>query len=150
MAVYHYTECGLANIMIDADLIETDDQGEKVVTIPAIGLLHKTIAQGLIAQSNSLSGAEIRFLRTEMGLTQAELAILLHRDTQSVGRWERAEAELDPTQDIVIRQLVAEKLSLNLAPSVQEQSQNVLPKASRDQIRIRLTKDKERPYLLIA
>ena len=150
MAVYHYTECGLANIMIDADLIETDDQGEKVVTIPAIGLLHKTIAQGLIAQSNSLSGAEIRFLRTEMGLTQAELAILLHRDTQSVGRWERAEAELDPTQDIVIRQLVAEKLSLKLAPSVQEQSQNVLPKASRDQIRIRLTEDKEKPYLLIA
>ena len=150
MAVYHYTECGLANIMIDADLIETDDQGEKVVTIPAIGLLHKAIAQGLIAQSNSLSGAEIRFLRTEMGLTQAELAALLHRDTQSVGRWERAEAELDPTQDIVIRQLVAEKLSLQLASSVQEQSQNVLPKASRDQIRIRLTKDKEKPYLLIA
>ena len=86
MTQYHYTECGLNNIIIDADLIDTDDQGEKIVTIPAIGLLHKAIAQGLISQSNSLSGAEIRFLRTEMGLTQAALATLLHRDTQSVGR----------------------------------------------------------------
>lgn len=150
MTQYHYTECGLNNIIIDADLIDTDDQGEKIVTIPAIGLLHKAIAQGLISQSNSLSGAEIRFLRTEMGLTQAELATLLHRDTQSVGRWERAEAELDPTQDIIIRQLVAEKLGLELEKTVQEQSRKVTPKVSRQQIRIKLTNDKRKPYKLTA
>jgi len=148
MNPYHYTECGLDNIIIEAELIAIDDQGEEIVTIAALGHLHNTIAQGLIGQNGALSGAEIRFLRTEMGMTQAELAQLLHRDTQSVGRWERGEAELDPAQDIIIRQLVAEKLGLELAESVQEQSQKFVPTARRMPIHISLTNDRDRPYQL--
>ncbi|NBX07444.1 MAG: helix-turn-helix domain-containing protein, partial [Proteobacteria bacterium] len=129
MNPYHYTECGLDNIIIEADLIAIDDKGEKIVTIPAIGQLHNIIAQGLVAQENALSGTEIRFLRTEMGMTQAELAQLLHRDTQTVGRWERGEVALDATQDIFIRQLAAEKLQLFIEKSVERQSRKVTPKA---------------------
>ncbi len=150
MNPYHYTECGLDNIIIEAELIAIDDQGEEIVTIPALGHLHNTIAQGIIGQNCALSGAEIRFLRTEMGMTQAELAQLLHRDTQSVGRWERGEAELDPAQDIIIRQLAAEKLGLELAESVQAQSQKVAPTARRMPIHISLTNDRDKPYQLSA
>ena len=150
MNPYHYTECGLDNIIIEADLLAIDDKGEKIVTIPAIGQLHNIIAQGLIAQENALSGTEIRFLRTEMGMTQAELAQLLHRDTQTVGRWERGEVALDATQDIFIRQLAAEKLQLLLEPSVEMQSRKVTPKAHREPIHIQLTKNKKTPYKLVA
>ena len=150
MNPYHYTECGLDNIIIEADFITIDDQGEEVVTIPAIGHLHNIIAQGLIAQENALSGTEIRFLRTEMGMTQAELAQLLHRDTQTVGRWERGEVALDATPDIVIRQLAAEKLRLLLETSIEKQSRKVTPKAYREPIHIQLTKNKKAPYKLVA
>ena len=150
MNPYHYTECGLDNIIIEADLIAIDDKGEKIVTIPAIGQLHNIIAQGLVAQENALSGTEIRFLRTEMGMTQAELAQLLHRDTQTVGRWERGEVALDATQDIFIRQLAAEKLLLLLETSVERQSRKVTPKAHRKPIHILLTKNKKAPYKLVA
>ena len=150
MNPYHYTECGLDNIIIEADFIAIDDQGEEVVTIPAIGHLHNIIAQGLIAQENALSGTEIRFLRTEMGMTQAELAQLLHRDTQTVGRWERGAVALDATPDIVIRQLAAEKLRLLLETSIEKQSRKVTPKAYREPIHIQLTKNKKAPYKLVA
>jgi len=150
MNPYHYTECGLDNIIIEADLIAIDDKGEKIVTIPAIGQLHNIIAQGLVAQENALSGTEIRFLRTEMGMTQAELAQLLHRDTQTVGRWERGEVALDATQDIFIRQLAAEKLRLFIEKSVERQSRKVTPKAYREPIHIQLTKNKKAPYKLVA
>jgi len=150
MNPYHYTECGLDNIIIEANFIAIDDQGEEVVTIPAIGHLHNIIAQGLIAQENALSGTEIRFLRTEMGMTQAELAQLLHRDTQTVGRWERGEVALDATPDIVIRQLAAEKLRLLLETSIEKQSRKVTPKAYREPIHIQLTKNKKAPYKLVA
>jgi DNA-binding transcriptional regulator YiaG len=150
MNPYHYTECGLDNIIIEADLIAIDDKGEKIVTIPAIGQLHNIIAQGLVAQENALSGTEIRFLRTEMGMTQAELAQLLHRDTQTVGRWERGEVALDATQDIFIRQLAAEKLQLFIQKSVERQSRKVTPKAYREPIHIQLTKNKKAPYKLVA
>ena len=150
MNPYHYTECGLDNIIIEADLIAIDDKGEKIVTIPAIGQLHNIIAQGLVAQENALSGTEIRFLRTEMGMTQAELAQLLHRDTQTVGRWERGEVALNATQDIFIRQLAAEKLQLFIEKSVERQSRKVTPKAYREPIHIQLTKNKKAPYKLVA
>ena len=150
MNPYHYTECGLDNIIIEADLIAIEDKGEKIVTIPAIGQLHNIIAQGLVAQENALSGTEIRFLRTEMGMTQAELAQLLHRDTQTVGRWERGEVALDATQDIFIRQLAAEKLQLFIEKSVERQSRKVTPKAYREPIHIQLTKNKKAPYKLVA
>lgn len=120
------------------------------MTIPAIGQLHNIIAQGLVAQENALSGTEIRFLRTEMGMTQAELAQLLHRDTQTVGRWERGEVALDATQDIFIRQLAAEKLQLFIEKSVERQSRKVTPKAYREPIHIQLTKNKKAPYKLVA
>ena len=45
MKPYHYTECGLENIIIEADLNAIDDKEENILTIPAIGQLHSIIAR---------------------------------------------------------------------------------------------------------
>jgi len=144
---YHYTECGLDNVVIaDADFDIVDDDGEKIIQIPAVGMLHKAIAEGLINQSGALSGAEIRFLRTEMGMTQAELAKLLHRDTQSVGRWERDECPIEPTQDMTLRQIARDQLDISLSYDIAELSALVTPQASQNQIKIRKVADAKKPY----
>lgn len=144
---YHYTECGLDNVVIaDADFDLIDDDGEKIIQIPAVGMLHKAIAEGLINQRGALSGAEIRFLRTEMGMTQAELAKLLHRDTQSVGRWERDECPIEPTQDMTLRQIARDNLSVSLSYGIAELSALVTPQASQNQIKIRKVADAKKPY----
>ena len=144
---YHYTECGLDNVVIaDADFDIVDDDGEKIIQIPAVGMLHKAIAEGLINQSGALSGAEIRFLLTEMGMTQAELAKLLHRDTQSVGRWERDECPIEPTQDMTLRQIARDNLSVSLSYGLAELSALVTPQASQNQIKIRKVADAKKPY----
>jgi len=150
MTSYHYTESGLDNIIIEADWIGTDDEGEQIVTIPAIGLLHQAIAQALIDQIGALSGNEIRFLRTEMGMTQAEFARVLHRDTQTVGRWERGEVSADPTHDMIIRQLASERLELDLNASILDQSERVIATAIKEPIRIKETSDPKKPYELVA
>jgi len=75
-----------------------------------------------------------------MGMTQAELAQLVHRNTQTVGRWERDEVALDPTQDIFARQLAPEKLQLVLEKSVERESQKVTAKAHRKPIQIQFIK----------
>ena len=144
---YHYTECGLDNVVVaDADFDIIDDDGEKIIQIPAVGMLHKAIAEGLINQTGSLSGTEIRFLRTEMGMTQAELAKLLHRDTQSVGRWERDECPIEPTQDMTLRQIARDGLSVSLSHNIAELSALVTPQASQNQIKIRRVADANNPY----
>lgn len=144
---YHYTECGLDNVIIqNAGFGAEDDNGEQIVKIPALGRLHKAIAEGLVNQPGTLSGAEIRFLRTEMGMTQTELARLIHRDMQSIGRWERAESPLEPALDIVIRQIAAEKLQVKVPESIIELCMQVTPQASANQITIDHVDDPLCPY----
>ena len=68
MTIWHYTECGLDHVVIETS-VTRDDAGDDVIAIPAIGLLHRAIAEGVINTMGVLTGREFRFLRTEMGLT---------------------------------------------------------------------------------
>jgi transcriptional regulator with XRE-family HTH domain len=111
---YHYTECGLNNVVISGLEVFLDDEGDETIQIPYINDLHRAIASGIVLHNQGISGAELRFLRSEMGMTQAELAALVHKDKQSIGRWERAEWEIDGSSETIIRKLAIEKLDLDV------------------------------------
>ena len=109
---YRYTECGLDNVFIEGIDVSVDDDGDEVLYIPAINELHRTIARGIVESETGIAGQELRFLRTTMGLTQAELARHVHHDAQSVARWEKNQTPIQPASEIVIRLLAVEKLNL--------------------------------------
>ena len=100
---YRYDECGLDNVILKDFHIVTDDAGEDMVMIPNINRLHAVLVHAVATKDSGLQPKEIRFLRTELGLTQAELAVLVGRDAQTIGRWERGENPLDQTAEMVIR-----------------------------------------------
>ena len=137
MTTYHYVECGLVNVFVEGLEPMIDDNGEEVIRIPQIALLHLEISMGIILQDGSISGNELRFLRTEMGMTQSDLARVVHRDKQSIGRWERNEASLEPNAEIVIRGLAIERLDLQADVSIEDHSRRSIPSAGLDDIRIR-------------
>lgn len=89
---YRYTECGLDNVIVHEMNVIVDDAGDEVYCVPNIMLLHKVIAHCIITRSHGIRPEELRFLRTEIGLTQAELAQIVKKDHQTIGRWERGEA----------------------------------------------------------
>lgn len=134
--VYHYTQCGLENVMIMGIPEAVDDAGETVLTIPNINGLHRAIAHGIVAKRSSVSGKELRFLRTEMGMTQAELAVMIHREPLAISRWERAEVPIDSNAETLIRLHAIEELKLKIDASVKEISGWALPRAEETQIRI--------------
>ncbi len=135
MTNYHYTECGLDNVILcNIDVIQ-DDGGKIVTEIPSINRLHKELARAVITSEGSIDGKELRFLRTEMGLTQDELAQRLHKDRQTIGRWERGEVPIDNADEIIIRLMVAEEC-LDDALSVAEVGPKCLQKASKPPIKI--------------
>ena len=119
MKRYVYKECGLDNVVIEgADFLSADD-GEEVIVIPNINGLHKAIAMSILLRPAAMSDKELRILRTEMGLTQAELARLLHRDAQTIARWEKGEVEPDGNAETIIRLLASERLNIDLDASVE-------------------------------
>jgi DNA-binding transcriptional regulator YiaG len=100
---YRYDECGIDNVILKDFRVVTDDLGEEVVMIPNVNMLHRVLMRLVASKESGLQPKEIRFLRTELGLTQAQLAELVGRDAQTIGRWERGENSLDQTAEMVIR-----------------------------------------------
>jgi DNA-binding transcriptional regulator YiaG len=136
MDAYRYTECGLDNVLIEGLPVHVDDDGDEGYNIPNVKLLHKAIAASIVMHEAAITPKELRFLRTELGLTQAELARVVHVDTQTVGRWERGETPLQPAAEVIVRRLAIERLGLEAPLSIEELSSRVVPSARPEPIRI--------------
>jgi len=115
MITHHYTECGLPNVWIQCRQV-IDDAGQKVYTISRVKQLHKAIACEVVNSRGALTGREIGFLRSEMGLTPAEFGKLVDREESTVSRWEHGAAAPDGAMDLLIRMLATVQLKLDADP----------------------------------
>lgn len=147
MSKYQYVESGLNNVFISGINPMIDDEGDEVVTIHAINVLHAEIARGIIESDGGINGAELRFLRTEMGLTQSGLGTLLSVDGQTVGRYERGDTPIDPTAETLLRRLAGERLVDAFDKSIEELASLVNADDAHDEINIEATED---GYRLVA
>jgi putative transcriptional regulator len=87
--MYHYQECGLRNVWLANGYDQHDTPYGAGIAFHNVGGLHRAIARDLIAKGGKLTGAELRFLRKEMGLSQAKLAHMLGNEEQTVALWEK-------------------------------------------------------------
>ena len=86
--MHHYTECGLQKVwLLNGFKIHKTPHGAGLAINDVVGL-HRAIGR-TIAQRPRLTGAELRFLRKEMELSQRGLAALLGVSEQIVSLWER-------------------------------------------------------------
>ncbi len=142
---YRYTECGLDNVVLENIDVVTDHAGEETVCIPAINKLHDLIATCILRRHSRMSGKELRFLRTRMGMTQGQLAELLHRDAQTIARWEKGESEIDGNAETLFRLLAAENLGISLNADVQTVSRWSVPSDGPQEIVLLAEGDGYRP-----
>ena len=147
MSTYHYTECGLLNVFIKGIVPVIDDDGDEVITVELINVLHNAIAEGIVNHEKGISGGELRFLRAEMGLTQAELSAFVHADKQTIGRWERNESSIDQTSETVLRRVAIERLLIPFSDGIERLAKSSVPTAQAQPINIQAT---ETGYELVA
>jgi putative zinc finger/helix-turn-helix YgiT family protein len=101
---YRFVESGLDNVFLVGINIHSCKQcNEEVPEIPNLSQLHDIIAEGLVAKPVTLTGAEIRFLRKNLGLKAGELAKALDTTDVSVSRWETGEQDVSKENDKLIR-----------------------------------------------
>lgn len=136
MSEYHYTECGLDNVFIEGALEFGDDADEESVMVPAVGQLHRVIAEGIVTHPAKMAGQELRFLRTELGLTQAQLAEIVKVTLLTVSRWERNETPVNDAAEMLVRLHSVEKLGLDVNLDVESVSGKVTAAARTQEIRI--------------
>lgn len=115
--MYHYTESGLRNVWLLNGYQEHDTPYGKGVSIEDAEGLHRVMGSRLAKEKPSLTGAEFRFLRKELGLSQARLAQWWGYDPQSVALWEKR-GRVPKIADRFIRVIYLEKSAGN--PSITE------------------------------
>ncbi len=110
--MYQYTESGLRNVWLqDGYAVQKTPYG-KGVSIHDVEELHKLIGRSL-ANKSKLTGAELRFLRKELGLSQSVLGRLVGTSEQSVSLWERRGA-IPKASDRLVRLIYLEKIGGNV------------------------------------
>lgn len=126
----------------------TPNSNRREVRVVVIPSMEAAVPQGKIAtvmwadepdvlkRHGGMTGAELKFLRTLMGMTQAELGKIVNREAQTIGRWERGEFENDPNTEAIIRLVAAERLSLKLDAPTEDVTGWCLQTADNPAIRI--------------
>ena len=114
MEPYHYTECGLDNIILLSGYEHKERSGEIATSIHDINDLHDCILETLARKKTILSPKEIRFVRREMHLTQTQLGNLVGSNGQCVGRWEKLKGrptDIPTANDLLIKVMVLDHLT---------------------------------------
>lgn len=110
---YHYVESGLPDVWLRNGFTYHDTPHGRGVSIMDVDGLHEAIGTRLATGSHPLSGAEMRFLRHELDLSQAVLANLLGVDAQSVARWEKGQTAVQKTAERMVRMIYLESIDKN-------------------------------------
>jgi putative transcriptional regulator len=112
---YHYTECGLDNVYLENGFTVHKTAYGKGVSIDDTEGLHRVIGQWIIALPKPLNGAELRFIRTELDMTQKDLAAILGTTEQTLRLWEKHRRKSIPSgpADRLVRAFYAEYLNGN-------------------------------------
>ncbi|HPQ44920.1 MAG TPA: helix-turn-helix domain-containing protein [Syntrophales bacterium] len=104
--VYHYKESGLDNVYLHGIVqYKCPKCGQGGPEIPKIEELHLLIGRELVCKENLLSGAEMKFLRKEIGLKSKEMAGLLDVKPETYSRWENDKDKIGPIYDRHLRSL---------------------------------------------
>jgi putative transcriptional regulator len=110
--MYHYLECGLPRVWLaNGYTIHQTPYGEGV-SIHDLAGLHRVIGWQM-SQQPRLTGAEFRFLRKEMGLSQKRLADMIGTSEQTVALWEKR-GKMPKTADRMTRIIYREQQDGNV------------------------------------
>lgn len=107
---YHYTQCGLDDVYLMSGYEVEHEDGEEWFSVKHMDELHRAIGRALAAEKKELSGKEVRFLRKEMDLTQAELGRLVGLSDQAVARWEKGQTEMPRPAEYLLRYIYLQYL----------------------------------------
>ena len=89
--MYHYVESGLPNVWLSNGFVVKQTAYGESIAITDVKGLHDVIGKVIAAKSSVLTGAEFRFLRKELGLSQESLAEIVGLTSQAVAIWEKTD-----------------------------------------------------------
>ena len=104
---FHFVDSGLPNVYLIGIRYFTCDCGSVAAEIPAVKQLMQLIARDLVEGHQSLTGAEVRFLRKRLGRKATEFSKELGIEPETLSRLETEKQPLTEPMDKLIRLVYA-------------------------------------------
>ncbi len=113
--VFHYRESGLEYVYLEGvDVYRCTGCDEEIINIPNIPDLHNFIGVSIIKKDSPLTGAEIRFLRKNAGMSALLMAEYMGVDNATISRWENGKQDVTPSHDRLVRLIYSEKKRIGI------------------------------------
>lgn len=100
---YHFVESGLPYIYLVGVRQFRCECGNEFVEIPAIKQLMSLIARNVVLKNEALTGAEVRFLRKQLGQKAADFAAKVKLQPETLSRMETGKQAIGEKSDNYIR-----------------------------------------------
>ena len=110
----HFLEAGLDDVYLLSGYDVVKTPYGKGVAVKNVDALLRAIGTTLATKKKALSGKELRFLRKQLALTQAELGHIIGLSSQQVARWEKGEYEIPGPAERLIRMLFVQHVGGSL------------------------------------
>jgi len=124
---YKYTESGLDYIWLIGVLqYKCENCGEAYVEIPRINELHLLIGSNIVCKRELLMGAEVRFLRKEIGMKSKDMAGALSISTEVYSRWENGKQVVGACHDKSLRMIYVMSESESIGRVLSKDIQSIL------------------------
>ena len=139
---YHYVASGLPNVFLLNGVSEANTPYGPMATIEDINGLHNAIGLYIIENPEQMTGAEFRFLRKQLELTQKQLGCYLRVNEQTVANYEKGNTGLGPADPqmrmLYLISVLPEQTRLevlkDMTAKISSRERAELPQVSRRQI----------------
>jgi len=111
--LFHYKSCGLPNVWLRNGFESKQTPYGEAVAIADVAGLHKTIGLFITDNEPLPDGAELRFLRKELDLSQTLLGDVLGVSEPTIRNWEAARQPVTASADRFLRLLYREHVEGN-------------------------------------
>lgn len=108
--MYRFTDAGLRNVWLKNGYVERSTPYGKTVSFHDLDGLVVAICNALVKKQGRLSGAEFRYIRTALSLSQKSLGQAVGYTEQAVAKWEKT-GKVPKAIDLMLRMLFVRKHS---------------------------------------
>jgi len=139
--MYHFTDGGLRNVWLKNGYVEKETPYGKAVSFHDLDGLIRAICLALAHKPGKLTGAEFRYLRSALLLSQKSLGNLLGCTEQAIAKWEKR-GRVPKAEDFLIRLLYTQKHNGDAKVAAAVETLNAIDRVSSTKIIVSENDDK--------
>lgn len=139
--MYHFTDGGLRNVWLTNGFVERKTAYGKAISFHDLDGLINAICLALAKKPGKLTGAEFRYIRSALLLSQKSFGKMVGYTEQAVAKWEKS-GKVPKAIDLIIRMIYVNKNNGNAEVRAMVDMLNIMDKISNTKIVISESNDK--------